>query len=336
MRSRAVAGLLLGSIISAVLLWYAFKGVDLRGLMQEIGQVHLAWVGLSVVAGVMSLVIRGIRWRYLLDNGGAVALRSLVSATFIGIMANNVLPARLGEIVRAWIFARNEARPIPVVFASIVLERILDVIALVAVLGLALLLSPPLAGPGSAVFRQVGLAGLLLSIGFVAGLLLIGRFQGVIHEKAERLAAGDGPAWRRRGLDLFRRFIEGLCALRGRQTWHAIWLSLLVWGVGIVSFHVLAEGFHLGLTIVQSSLVFVVVLLGIAIPSAPGFVGTFHGFCVAGLTLVAGTDPTQAAAYATLLHGSQWLAINTIGAGCLLLDRAVTWSELRGFARARS
>jgi uncharacterized membrane protein YbhN (UPF0104 family) len=83
----------------------------------------------------------------------------------------------------------------------------------------------------------------------------------------------------------------------------------------------------------QTTLVFLVVLLGVAIPSAPGFVGTFHGFCVAGLAMVAGTEPTLAAAYATLLHGSHWLAINTVGIGCLLADRSVTWTGMTGLIR---
>lgn len=334
MRRQILPGVLLGLALSLACLWYAFRGVDLGGLSREMGRVGAGWLIGSLIAGLASLVVRGVRWRYLLPDGGAASLRSLVSATFIGIMANNVLPARLGEVARAWVFARNEGRPVPLVFASIVLERILDMIALVAVLGLALLFAPSLNGSGGEVFRRMGLVGVLLSAGFIVGLLIVVRYQDLIHRQAERLAQGDQPPWKVRALDLFRRFVEGLCALRGgAQTLQVMWLSLLVWAIGVLSFYLLAEGFGLGLTGAQTALVFVVVLLGIAIPSAPGFVGTFHGFCVAGLTLVAGTDATTAAAYATLLHGSQWLAINAVGLACLLADRAVTWSGLTGLVR---
>jgi len=96
----------------------------------------------------------------------------------------------------------------------------------------------------------------------------------------------------------------------------------------------MAQGFHLDLTPAQTTLVFVIVLFGVAVPSAPGFVGTFHGFCVAGLSLVAGIEPTQAAAYATLLHGSQWLMTIAIGLGCLLTDRSLTWSGLTKSSQA--
>jgi len=108
---------------------------------------------------------------------------------------------------------------------------------------------------------------------------------------------------------------------------------LFIWAVAIASFHVLAEGFALGLRPLQTALVFVIVLFGVAVPSAPGFVGTFHGFCVAGLGIVAGIEPTQAAAYATLLHGSQWMAVNAIGVGCLLADPSASWGALVRFTR---
>lgn len=334
MPRRVLPGFLFGVALSAVCLWYAFRGVDLDGLGREMGRVGAPWVAASILAGLASLVIRGVRWRYLLPNGGMAPLGALVSATFIGIMANNVLPARLGEVVRAWVFARHDGRPMAVVFASIVLERILDVIALVAILGLTLLLSPPLAGSGGAVFRRMGLIGLLLSSAFIAGLVIVVRYENLIHRATDRLAGSGQPGWKVRALNLFRRFIEGLCALRtGRQTFQVVWLSLLVWAAGVVSFYVLAKGFDLGLTLAQTSLVFAAVLFGIAVPSAPGFVGTFHGFCVAGLTLVSSTDPTTAAAYATLLHGSQWLAINMVGLGCLLADRVVTWAGVSGLVR---
>lgn len=78
-----------------------------------------------------------------------------------------------------------------------------------------------------------------------------------------------------------------------------------MWAILIASFQILATGLHIELTLSQTTLVFVIVLLGVAIPSAPGYVGTFHGFCVPGLGVVADVGPTESAAYAKLLHGSQ-------------------------------
>jgi uncharacterized membrane protein YbhN (UPF0104 family) len=160
------------------------------------------------------------------------------------------------------------------------------------------------------------------------------RYRERLFMTSELWARQVGRAWVSRGLEVLHRFLEGLGGLRGgTQAMAVSGLSLLIWTLSISSFFVLAKGFGMGLTMVQATLVFVIVLFGIAIPSAPGFVGTFHGFCVAGLAMVAGTEPTVAAAYATLLHGSQWLGINAVGLACLLADRPVTWAGVTGLMK---
>nr|MBI3612146.1 flippase-like domain-containing protein [Nitrospirota bacterium] len=320
--------------MSAACLWYAFRGVNLSAMAAGIGQVGFVWVLASVAGAVFGLIIRAVRWRFLVAGGETVGSWSLISATFIGIMANNLLPARLGEVVRAWVLARRERTPVPTVLASIVVERLLDVFTALAFLGLALAVSSDLNGEAAGVLKRSGQV-VLASVAVMTALLLILlAFRKRFLSVAETWTTRNGTPWASRGLELVKRFMEGLCGLRGGfHVAIVAGLSLLVWGVAIASFYVMARGFHLGVTPAQTTLVFLVVLLGVAIPSAPGFVGTFHGFCVAGLAMVAGTEPTVAAAYATLLHGSHWLAINAVGIGCLLADRSVTWTGITGLIR---
>lgn len=329
MSKRTAVSLAIGSAISAVCLWAAFRGVDLPAMMDGIGRVGPAWVLGSVAGAILGLVIRAVRWRFLLAGGEAVGSWSLMSATFIGIMANNVLPARLGEVIRAWVLARRERTSVPTVLASIVVERLLDVFAALALLGLALTAASDLQGEAAGLLKRTGQV-VLLSVSVLAALLvalLVWRDQ-LLAALAARAHRSRRP-WAVRGLDLLERFMEGLRGLRGGFRIAIVAaLSLLIWGVAIASFYTMAQGFHLALTPVQMTLVFLIVMFGVAIPSAPGFVGTFHGFCVAGLALVAGTEATQAAAYATLLHGSHWLAINAVGMGCLLADRSLTWAGM--------
>lgn len=333
-RKQAALGLLLGMLLSGVCLWYAFRGVSLSVLAHNVGRVGAGWVAASVAGCFFSLVLRAARWRLLLHGGSGIGFWSLLSSTFIGMMANNVLPARLGEGVRAWVLARREQAPVVTVLASIVVERLFDVVALVGILGLALVVSPPMAGGNASAFHHAGIVGFLLSTAGVVALLITIRYQSPILRMTECWMTQPRHAWTLRGIDLCRRFLEGLWVPRGRmQTAVTVGLSFGIWALGIVSFYVLAQGFGLALTLVQVTLVFAIVLFGIAIPSAPGFVGTFHGFCVAGLAMVAGTEPTLAAAYATLLHGSQWLAINGVGVAFLLADRSVTWASIASLSR---
>jgi hypothetical protein len=333
-RKHALASLLLGLLLSGAGMWYALRGVDLVAMVQGMGRIGALWVIGSVAAGLFSLVLRAIRWRFLLDASRPVGVGPLVSATFIGIMANNLLPARLGEAVRAWVLAKHQRRPVPTVFASILVERLLDVIMLLILFGFAMFASPALDSGTVVRFRATGLVVLgAVTLGLVA-LALAVRYRARLAEVEARWVEEQKPAWRCRLIGLVHRFVEGLWVLRGITHMLVVAaLSVCVWGASIASFQVLADGFDLGLTITQTTLVFGIVAFGIAIPSAPGFIGTFHGFCVAGLTLVAGTDSTTALAYATVLHGSQWLTINVIGLGYLLALRSVAWPELTRLLR---
>lgn len=334
MSKRTAISLAIGSVVSSLCLWAGFRDVDLPAMMGGMGRVGPAWVLASVAGAILGLVIRAVRWRFLLADGEAIGSWSLISATFIGIMANNVLPARLGEVIRAWILARRERTSVPTVLASIVVERLLDVFAALALLGLALTAASDLQGEAAGLLKRTGQV-VLLSVSVLTALLLaLLAWRDRLLAALAACAHRSGRPWAARGLDLVERFTEGLRGLRGGFRIAIVaGLSLLVWGVAIASFYIMAQGFHLGLTPVQMTLVFLIVMFGVAIPSAPGFIGTFHGFGVAGLALVAGTEATQAAAYATLLHGSHWLAINAVGMGCLFADRTLTWASMTGLIK---
>lgn len=326
---RSLASLVVGLAVSGVCLWYAFQGVDLAAVGRDMLQVGALWVTASVLATVAGLILRAVRWRLLLTGIKAFPLGSLVSATFIGIMANNVLPARMGEFVRAWVLARREQASSSTVFASIVLERLLDLLAALAILGMCLVFLPKLDQKAAAVVTGTGKVVLLGVVGLGLVIALAVRARPVVLRFAYALGERVQRSWTASLLKILEQFLEGLRGLRGAlQTLAVLALSLLIWAASIAAFLVLAEGFGLGLTAVQAALVFVVVLFGVALPSAPGFVGTFHGFCVAGLSMVATPDPSVAAAYATLLHGSQWLVINLLGLWCLAADQRITWPGL--------
>jgi uncharacterized membrane protein YbhN (UPF0104 family) len=214
--------------------------------------------------------------------------------------------------------------------ASIVVERIVDVITALAILGVSMMFIPKLGGEAAGLLVRTGLAVLVLVIMGAGAFLIAVRYRRQIVDWSERRALEKKAMWMSRAVNMLRGFLDGLAAVKEiSQVALVAGLSLLIWGTSIASFQALAQGMGLGLTIVQMSLVFVIVLFGVAIPSAPGFVGTFHGFCVAGLTMVAGTEPTMAAAYATLLHGTQWLAVTLAGLAFLLMDRALIWSWVR-------
>jgi hypothetical protein len=327
--SRQLFSLVIGIGVSAICLWAAFRQVDLPKMAAGIQDVDLWWIFASVLAAFSSLVLRAFRWKVLLSEVKAIRFHSLVSAIFIGMMANNLLPARLGEVVRAWVIARRESSPVATVLATIVVERVVDVVALLFFLGLGLLVVSGLSAETMGMLRNAGVVMMLMLSVAGVGLLTVVRYRVRLFSRLEQWQGATRRRWILQGVDVAHRFVEGLVILRGVKVIAMLsGLSILIWGMAVVSFYILANGFPFSLSYGQSILVFVIVLFGIAIPSAPGFVGTFHGFCVAGLALVAEVDPTSAAAYATLLHGSHWLAITVLGMVYLMADRSMAWSDL--------
>ena len=330
-----LVSLLVGLSMSVFCLWLAFKDVDFTALSRSLSQVGWAWVAGSVLLGYLGLAVRSFRWSYLLPISQGVRFSSLLSATFIGMMANNILPARVGEVVRAWVLRHRDGIPVPEALGSIVLERLLDVLAALVILGGCLALSPDLGDQASRLLKRAGSLLLAVALVAVAALVFAGRRRDTVVEWMRPWAIRMAPALAQRAMNGLSRFLRGLDGLRGgRQIATLGVLSLLIWAMAIASFQLIAEGLNLQLSVIQMSLVFIIVLFGVAIPSAPGFVGTFHGFCVAGLTLVVGMDATPAATFATLAHGSGWLAITLAGFAFLFLDGTLTWSRFLAMWKA--
>jgi hypothetical protein len=116
----------LGVAVSAVLLWVATRGVHLDEVLQQLRQVRPAWLVPVLISIFLRFWLTAVRWQLLLRPVKRVGVHRLFAITMIGFMANNVLPARLGEFVRAYALGRSEALPPSLPFATIVIERIFD------------------------------------------------------------------------------------------------------------------------------------------------------------------------------------------------------------------
>jgi glycosyltransferase 2 family protein len=259
-----------------------------------------------------------MRWKILLHPlRPDTSVRSRFAAVNIGFMANNLLPARVGEFARAYSLSRLERVTASGSFGSLVVERFLDGVALTTLLFVALL-SPgfpqdatvggqPL---GAAVRVIVLMLGILLAILVV--LLLRPR---VFVGTAGRLAVMILPAdYARRTVDALEALLEGLEVLRSPKLLAAAlaW-SLFFWSWNAISFWLgfLAFGIEQGYT--TALFVQAVIALFVAIPSSPGFFGTFHAGAVVGLSEVFGVDRGQTLSFAFGYHLGGFIPVTVIG-----------------------
>ena len=148
---------LAGCAISVAAVWLALRGVDLARMASLFGQLRLGPLGLVGAAVAAQLWVRSVRWSCLLprrDDGGAIPARRLVPVVLVGYLGNAVLPARLGDPIRAALVGRREGIPISTAFGSVVLERAIDTLTLAVIA-----LPAAIWGRGARLVRSRGRAG---------------------------------------------------------------------------------------------------------------------------------------------------------------------------------
>jgi glycosyltransferase 2 family protein len=307
--------LALGIAISAVAVWFAMRGVSVAEVWKALSRAN-AWMFLAVMALTLgSFWVRALRWRSLLAGGREIPLASLFSATMIGFMTNNLLPFRLGEFVRPWVLARRERCSMSMALATIVVERVVDMLTLLAILGGTLLVHPIRAGSEAARLTQAGAGTLIaLTIGLTLLLIALERMPGP-SLRLIRSLAGRLPARHRgrvvRGLE---HFLEGLGLFSDvpRLLW-VLLLSLVMFGCFGVAVQLCMEAFGLHLPWYAGFLVLVISAIAIMAPAAPGYIGTMNLACVAGLALFGVTNRDLTSSFSWFYWAGQWLPVTVVG-----------------------
>jgi len=307
----------LGVLVTVLLLTWALRDVAFSEVWVHLREGDPLLLGAAVFVATFGFLIRALRWKILLHTVRPdTSLRSRFSAVSIGFMANNVLPARVGEFARAYALSRVEPVSASAAFGTLVVERILDALVLLGLI-VGATLSPGF--PQADVFGSgpLGTAltgvGLLLAI-LVPGLVVLLFWPRPCVRLAGRLAARLPRDLARPAVDALEALLGSLEILRRPRL-----LALAaVWSVGFWVFHGLsfwlgmaAFDIHLGLG--AAFFTEGVVGFGVALPSAPGFFGTFHASANWALTDVYGVEPARSLAFAFGYHLGGWIPITAIG-----------------------
>lgn len=310
-----------GLAISLVLLLLAFRGVKWTDLLHALGAVDLRWVGLALVLLGGSLVTRALRWRVLLTPLVCVSAADVFSYTMIGYLANNVLPMRLGEIVRAGLLGEKLRASKSGVLATVIVERALDVLSLLAfVVVLLIVLDIPMIVRASIVLGETAALVVILILSVLARQ----------DKDPERWVPHFVPEQVRiRLIVAIDGFVQGLRVLTGvSQVLAAVAWSSLAWGLFAASVILFLRAAGLsGLPWYASLLVIIVTNLGSAIPSSPGFVGGYHFLAVYSLGFWQ-VPKSDALSFAILVHGVNYVVVTGLGA-LMLLRENIAFSSLR-------
>ncbi len=303
MSRRTLLRTIVGVAISAAAIWVLSGSVDLPRAIDVLRTADPAWIALMVATVFIDVAARGARWRALLEPIKRLPYRRVLGYAYLGYLANNVLPARLGELVRSHALGQGEGISRPTVLGTVVVERIVDTIIVVglAALGVVTL------GVGGTMTTAVA-----LGAGFV-GLLVVGLIVATVSHRlpgADRVTAiAEGYP---RVHELARRLRDGLAvASRPGTLLRALALSAVAWAASITTFFAGAQAVGVDLTFTQAALLSSGVALATIVPSAPGYVGTFELTAVE-IARIFGTDPNAAFAMALLVH-AMILGVTSIG-----------------------
>ena len=324
MKGRRLALAALGIGLSAVAVVLLLRQVSTKDLLLNLRHADPWWLLGACVVTVIGYYIRAQRWGAILAPEVSVSQPRLFSATMVGFLAINTLPARLGEFVRAYVLARTERLRTATVFGSVVIERIFDLAGLGSFWALSLLFAPY-----PAWFRWSGY--LTLGFGLLITVTLWLLHAG--HYNSGSLGARMGAAIPAKILaplaPSLATFTAGLRAFGNPAALaKAGALTVAMWLVNGLVFLMVGASMGLSLPPWAPLLLSFVVCVAITIPSSPGFIGVLEGSCVVGLALL-GVDAPRALAYGVLYHVTQLVPVVILGGFYATRSRGVRRADER-------
>lgn len=307
-----------GIALSLFLLWFVLRGVDTREVWRILATSSLPLWLASVTAATAIFPLRARRWQAILaPMAGRLPLRPLWHATAIGMMVNNVIPLRAGEVARAFALSREVPQvPFAAAFASLAVDRLFDGVVVITLMLLATL-DPRF--PADATILGGTAGGIATSAAVFLGAVLIALYAlalapGPLIGLAERMTALVWRAGAPRVRALLANFVRGLGVLREpRLALEVLWWTLLHWLLNAAAFWI---GFAaLGMEAPFSAALFVqgLVAVAVSLPSSPGFFGPFEAAGTIGLALY-GVPAATAVSWVIGFHLLSFVPITVLGA----------------------
>ncbi len=318
---------LAGFALAAVLLYFFFRSVNFADTIHQLGRADWLFVVLSCAAFPLTMVVRALRWRYLVcHRKDGLRFRSLFSATVVGFATSMVLPGRVGEVVRPLYLARKEDLPAGFCIGTVLVERIFDIFVMCSLLGIFLLAGPLY--PSSYAARAEGMRHLYLwgKVGVVLGVVLLGLILSMYFFKEKTLrvfAVLFRPLPERvrgKALNLVGELIEGLKFFHsGRNLLLYVVFSFGVWLAITFYYWVFFISFRVSLPFFLLIPFVFLTGVGASIPT-PGMAGGFDVFAKIGLTTLYGIPGDLATGAVLVTHGLQ------VTMTCLM-GYAILWKE---------
>lgn len=303
----------IGLVLSALFAYLAVKDIRWDEFFATLGS-NKQWWYLLPASGLFlaSFISRAIRWGYLVEPVRHIRFKPLFSSLMIGYMGNNVLPLRLGEILRAYALGRKTGLSKSTGLATIVVERLVDIVGLLIFLVIAIFVAPIPEEYRTATLLIGGFALLLLI--FLLGLTFFEEFtrrliEGVFSVFPENISARIG--------EITTSFIQGLQGLRRTHNYGKIFIqTVILWILYVTSTYFMLAAFEFptlyGMTIWSAIVILLIGTVGVMIPSSPGYIGTYH-YVIQQALAIYGVPAEPALGFAIVIHLVNYIPVTALG-----------------------
>jgi len=316
----------IGVAISAVLLWYALKGLHLPEVWEHLRTARYGWLAPGVLVYFFGVWARTWRWHYMLRPFKSVSLWRLFPVVCIGYAGNNIYPARAGEVIRSYVLKQTEGIAMSGSLATVLVERIFDGLVMLMFVFIAL----PFAENIPSVYRVWVVAfSLLFGIALVL-FVLVAAYPQIARRAYDVFERYLIPARFRPQLGgMVDRFLFGLSSLNNRRDVFMIFVtSIIIWLAETMKYWFVMHAFDFEVSFMVLMLMNGIVNLFTTLPAAPGYIGTFDAPGIKVLEIVGGVNGEVAAAYTLVLHAALWLPITLLGVWYFYRHR-LHWSDFQ-------
>ncbi len=318
-----------GLLISVLFLFIALRGLQIADVWEGIKSADFIWLFPGIIIYFIAVWIRAFRWHLFLRPIKIIPVNKIFPIVTIGYMGNNIYPARAGEILRAVVLKHQHKVPVSASLATIIIERVIDGVIMLGfiILNLSEITTLPGAGEFAETIRSVALWGSIIFISALSFFLLAAVFperaKNILFLMIEKAIPKN---WRGKAQSISQRFIIGLRSLSSPIDVIIIFfVSIVIWLLETGFYWFIMLAFPFRVSFLTLMLMNGVLNLFTAIPSTPGYVGTFDAPGIAMLTAF-GVNPEISASYTLLLHAALWLPITIVG-GLFFSKVGLDWSK---------
>ena len=309
--------LLVGILLAGGLLAWFLKGQNWSEIADAFRRAHLGYLAGLVAATALSYAVRAWRWGLLYRPLAAVPFGDLHSATYVGFMSGQLVP-RAGEFLRPYLISRRHPVGMSAGFATIILERLIDLITVLVLFALYFFVLPRPAqeqqGPLLDTLKAAGGVTAFIALGVLIVLVLFHIYAERALAVADRLLAFFPAVIARPFRGLLKSFGDGLAVLKAPPT---LWLtiaaqSMVLWMAIAFGFHFNNLAFGIVLPVHAVFVLIAFLVVGVSIPT-PGNVGGFHVFYLYAMRDAFGVPAETASAAGISAHALSNLVILVVG-----------------------